>query len=59
MPDLFDDTYDLIDEGNLTFRAAAGEGSPLKRSHRSRVYQWLKEFEREVGKTGQVLGVER
>lgn len=58
MPDLFDDTYDLIDEGNLTFRAAAGEGSPLKRSHRSRVYQWLKEFEGEVGKAAQVLGVE-
>lgn len=57
MPDLFDDTFDLIDQGNLTFRGAAMEGSPLKRSHRSRVYQWLKLFEGQVDLAGQVLGV--
>lgn len=57
MPDLFDDTYGLLDELNLTFRAAVGEGSTLGRSHRSRVYQWLKGFEAEVMKAGALLGV--
>ncbi len=57
MPDLFDDTYDFLDEQNLTFRAAAGEGSPLTRAHRSRVFQWLKQFEGEVQRAGARLGV--
>lgn len=57
MPDLFDDTYGLVDELNLTFQAAVGVDSPLSRSHRSRVYQWLKNFEAEVMKAGVLLGV--
>lgn len=57
MPDLFDDTYDLLDEGNLTFRAAAEDGSPLTRAHRSRVFQWLRLFEGEVQRAGSWLGV--
>ncbi len=57
MPDLFDDNYGLLDELNLTFRAAVGEGSPLTRSHCRRVYQWLKGFEAEVMKAGALLGV--
>ncbi len=56
MPDLYDDTFELLDENNLTFRAAVGESSPLSRSHRSRIYQWLKHFEVEVMKTGALLG---
>lgn len=58
MPDLFDDTYDFVDEHSLSFRVAAGPESPLKRSHRSRVFQWLKGFESEVCKAGSVLGVD-
>ncbi len=57
MPDLYDDTFELLDENNLTFRAAVGESSPLSRSHRSRIYQWLKHFEVEVMKAGALLGV--
>lgn len=57
MPDLFDDTYGLLDEHNLTFRAAVGEGSSLSPSHRRRVYQWLKGFEAELMKAGALLGV--
>jgi len=56
MPDLYDDTFELL-EKNLTFRAAVGEGSLLSRSHRSRIYQWLKHFEEEVMKAGALLGV--
>lgn len=57
MPDLYDDTFELLDENNLTFRAAVGEGSSLSRSHRSRIYQWLKHFEVEVMQAGALLGV--
>jgi hypothetical protein len=57
MDDLLDDTYGLIDQGNLTFRAAAGDKSPLTRSHRARVYQWLKKFETEVEQGGGTLGL--
>jgi hypothetical protein len=57
MDDLLDDTYGLIDQKNLTFRDAAGEKSPLSRSHRARVYQWLKKFEIEVEQVGGVLGL--
>jgi hypothetical protein len=57
MPDLFDDTYDLIDEKDLTFREAVGENSALSRANRSRVHQWLKTMELEIRKAGQYLGV--
>ncbi len=57
MPDLYDDTFELLDETNLTFRAAVEEGSSLSRSHRSRIYQWLKQFEAEVMKAEALLGV--
>lgn len=57
MPDLFDDTYDLVDEHSLDFRVAAGSESPLKRSHRSRVFQWLKGMEAEIEKAGSLLGL--
>lgn len=59
MPDLFDETFDLIDERNLTFRTAVAEGSRLTRSHRTRVYQWLNRFEKEVRQAGMFLGVEQ
>lgn len=59
MPELFDDTFDLIDERNLTFRAAVAEGSGLTRSHPTRVHQWLGRLEQEVRQAGMVLRVER
>ncbi len=57
MPDLFDDTYDLIDEKDLTFRHAVGEQSPLSRANRSRMHQWLKTMELEAHKAGSYLGI--
>jgi hypothetical protein len=57
MPDLFDDTYDLIDEKDLTFRHAVGEQSPLSRANRSRMHQWLKTMELESRKAGRYLGI--
>lgn len=57
LPDLFDDTYELIDQQSLPFHQAAGDKSPLTRAHRSRVYQWLKLFEAEVSKAGIYLGM--
>lgn len=57
MPDLFDDTYDLLDEQNLTFRAA-GVAASLSRAHRARVLQWLQRFETELVQVGAWLGVD-
>lgn len=57
MPDLFDDTYDLIDEKDFTFREAVGAASSLSRANRSRVHQWLKTMELEIFKAGQYFGV--
>lgn len=57
MPDLFDDTYDLIDEKDFTFREAVGATSSLSRANRSRVHQWLKTMELEIFKAGQYFGV--
>lgn len=57
MPDLFDDTYDVIDEKDLTFRYAVGEQSPLSRANRSRMHQWLKTMEMESRKAGRYLGI--
>jgi hypothetical protein len=57
MADLFDDTYDLIDERDLAFRAAVAEDSPLSRANRSRLNQWLKLLEAEVKEAGAYLGV--
>ena len=57
MPELFDDTYDLVDESSLRFRVAAGEESSLKRSHRARVFQWLKAFEAEMEGAQALLGL--
>ncbi len=57
MPDLFDDTYDLIDEKDLIFRQAVGEPSPLSRANRSRLHQWLKTLELESRKANRYLGL--
>jgi hypothetical protein len=57
MDDLFDDTFLLLDEHNLSFQDALATGSPLSRAHRSRIYQWLKKFETEVETVGRSLGI--
>jgi hypothetical protein len=57
MPKLFAASYNLMDEHDLTFRAAAMTGSPLTLSHRSRVNQWLRQMETEVSQAGVYLGI--
>ncbi|MGB3669834.1 MAG: hypothetical protein WA783_12105 [Phormidesmis sp.] len=60
MPDLFDDTYELLDQLNLPFRSMLSDKS-FPRAQRSRINKWLKAFEKEVAaageKTGGVLGL--
>ncbi|MFK8184492.1 MAG: P-loop NTPase [Phormidesmis sp.] len=55
MPDLFDDTYELLDKLNLPFRSMLNDES-FPRAQRSRINRWLKDFEREVRKAGQETG---
>jgi hypothetical protein len=57
IPRLFDPSYDLVDEHDLAFRAAAREGSPLTLAHRSRVHQWLKSVEQEIDKNNMHFGI--
>jgi hypothetical protein len=57
MPDLFDDTFDLIDETDLSFRGGLAEGSTLNRAHRSRLNQWLKTMEAETRQASHYLGI--
>jgi hypothetical protein len=56
MPDLFDDTYSIIDEHSLSFRAAI-EDTRLTRPHRSRVNQWLRQLESQIELADKYLGV--
>lgn len=57
MPELFDDTYELLDQQNLTFGDALKPESGLTRAHRSRVYQWLQNFEQELMQARGALGL--
>ena len=56
MPDMFDDTYSIIDEHSLSFRAAV-EDTRLTRPHRSRVNQWLRQLESQIELADKFLGV--
>ena len=56
MPDLFDDTYELLDKLNLPFRSMLTDES-FPRAQRSRINRWLKDFEREVRKADGVLAL--
>jgi energy-coupling factor transporter ATP-binding protein EcfA2 len=56
MPDLFDDTYSIIDEHSLSFRAAVDD-TRLTRPHRSRVNQWLRQLESQIELADKFLGV--
>lgn len=57
MPDMCDATYALIDEHNLTFRAALDDTEHIPRPHRSRIHQWLRLFEVEIDLANKFLGV--
>ncbi len=56
MPDLFDDTYELLDKLNLPFRSMLTDES-FPRAQRSRVNKWLKEFNKEVKQANGALGL--
>ena len=60
MPDLFDDTYELLDQLNLPFRSLLSDRS-FPRAQRSRINKWLKEFETAVERAAEtadgVLGL--
>ena len=60
MPDLFDDTYELLDQLNLPFRSLLSDKS-FPRAQRSRINKWLKEFESAVERAAEttdgVLGL--
>lgn len=56
MPDLFDDTYEQLDQLNLPFRTVLTDDE-FPRSQRSRIYKWLDEFERQVKKANGALGL--
>ena len=60
MPDLFDDTYELLDKMNLPFRSMLADKS-FPRAQRSRINKWLKAFEKEISAAGEktdgVLGL--
>lgn len=58
MPDIFDDTFDLIDEHSLTFRDATNN-KLLNLAHRMRVSVWLKKLESELNKAEWQLGLTR
>lgn len=56
MPDLFDDTYELLDKLNLPFRSML-EDESFPRAQRSRINRWLKDFAKEVKKANGALGL--
>ena len=57
MPELFDDTYELLDQANLPFRVAVTAESGLLAAQRSRIFKWQKALKAEVMAAGEVLGV--
>ncbi len=56
MPDLFDDTYELLDQLNLPFRSLLNDDS-FPRVQRSRIHKWLCDFEGSVKKANGKLGL--
>lgn len=48
LPELADDTYEVLDQQNLPFRIAQDEAGGLSLMERSRIFQWLRAFEQEV-----------
>ena len=56
MPELFDDTYELLDQLNLPFRSLLCDDE-FPRAQRSRMRKWLVEFAGELGKVEGALGL--
>ena len=55
-PELFDDIFDLVDEGDLTFREAI-DSERLTISNQSRIFNWVENCEVELQKAGEYLGL--
>ena len=56
MSELFDDTYELLDQLNLPFRSLLSD-KEFPRAQRSRMRKWLTEFSDEVEKANGALGL--
>jgi hypothetical protein len=57
VPELYDDTYEILDDSNLSFSGAIAQTETITRSHRNRIHQWLELFELELKKGGEKLGL--
>jgi hypothetical protein len=57
VPEMYDDTYEILDDKNLPFSLALDEKNGLARSHRNRIHQWLNLFETQTKKAGEKLGL--
>ena len=57
MRDLYEDTYERIDDLDLPFFRAVDNDSPLSRPDARRVKQWLTHMEQQVKATGGLLGL--
>lgn len=58
MRDLFEDTYELLDEFDFSFQAAmAADRKQFPSPDVRRVKQWTKHFRQQVISTGGVLGL--
>jgi hypothetical protein len=57
VPEMYDDTYEILDDKNLPFTLAIAEESGLARSHRNRIRQWLGLLEAQTKIAGEKLGL--
>ena len=55
MPEMSDDTYEVLDQQNLPFRLAQATEGGLSLMERSRVFRWLEDFEQMVSEADGVL----
>jgi hypothetical protein len=57
VPEMYDDTYEILDDKNLSFTLALDEKNGLARSHRNRIHQWLSLLEAQTKIAGEKLGL--
>lgn len=55
MPEMADDTYEVLDQQNLPFRLAQDAEGGLSLLERSRVFRWLEDFEQMVSEAEGLL----
>ena len=55
--DLYEDTYELVDEADCSFLAAIQSDSELPKPDIRRLKRWLKQFKAQVVSTGGLLGL--